>query len=120
MDDTRTPGQIGYEAYRLVVLPTAGRAHLPPWTHLPALSRAGWEAAAQAVLTMQEEEDTFRFTVGQCVTWDEAPGAFWEVAERLTQPCHLYALLPAAGDRSGFRPMIVAETHLEAVEEDTP
>jgi hypothetical protein len=58
MPDTPTPGEIAYEAYRLVVLPTAGRAHLPPWTHLPALSRAGWEAAAQAVMAMQEREET--------------------------------------------------------------
>jgi hypothetical protein len=56
MDDRSTPGQTAYEAYRLVVLPTAGRAHLPLWTHLPALSRAGWEAAAQAVLARQEEK----------------------------------------------------------------
>jgi hypothetical protein len=46
MPDTRTPGQVAYDAY--ASLPGARRAE--PWTDLPSWEQQRWEAAAQAVL----------------------------------------------------------------------
>jgi len=56
MSKENTPGQVAYEAYQ-AKLPE--RAYFPAaaWLVLhPAYQRA-WEAAAQAVLAMQEKED---------------------------------------------------------------
>jgi hypothetical protein len=68
---------------------------------------------------------TFRFAVGQCVTWREVPGAVWQIIERrqhegVATIWRTYDLLPAAGDLTDFRPLSAAEADLEAVEEETP
>jgi hypothetical protein len=114
-----TPGQICYEAYwrsaRYGRVPVAWAKLLPHW-------RAGWDAAAQAVL---ETSLGFRFAIGQHVTWDEAPGAVWQIIERrqhegTERTWRTYDLLPAAGDLTDFRPLSAVETHLDAAEEDQP
>jgi hypothetical protein len=58
MDDTQTPGQIAYAAYRVWYM-TADPTSEETWpTHaeLEPHDRAAWEAAAQAVLARQEEK----------------------------------------------------------------
>lgn len=56
MTDTPTPGQICYEAWRRTE-PRGWLYERPlPWAQLDASTHAAWEAAAQAVRAMQEEE----------------------------------------------------------------
>ena len=52
----RTPGETAYTAFWQVQR-TDGHYHYPPpFAQLPALTRQAWEAAAQAVVAMREEE----------------------------------------------------------------
>jgi hypothetical protein len=119
MTDTPTPGQLAYESWWRAF------GDAPPlidaYTALTPRAQQAWEAAAQAVLGARH---AFRFAVGHIVTWDDAPGALWQIIERrqhegVTTIWRTYDLLPAAGDLTDFRPLSVAEVHLEAVEEDT-
>jgi hypothetical protein len=138
----QTPGQIAYEAY------ARQRHHgtvLCPWANLRPELRVAWEAAAatvrmaykeelaaawqEGVLRCVPQEETpappFRFAVGQRVTWDDAPGAVWQISAcwqdaSVVNLGRIYALLPAMGDTAGFRPLHVAEADLDAVEEETP
>jgi hypothetical protein len=61
MSDTKTPGNIAYEAYRAIIMPARG---LPdgglPWEWQNDHEQAAWEAAAQSVLAqwMPQQEDT--------------------------------------------------------------
>ena len=55
MPDTPTPGEVAYEAFWARDLPDfRGDA----WGTMDHLTQARWEAAAQAVLAMQEEEES--------------------------------------------------------------
>jgi hypothetical protein len=60
MTDSPTPGQICYAAYcRCEYGPYMARADAPltwGWALLLDSERAAWEAAAQAVLAMQQED----------------------------------------------------------------
>ena len=56
MPNTPTPGQVAYEGYWREHL-NDGLWHLPPvYATLQPITRASWEAAAQAVRAMQTEE----------------------------------------------------------------
>ena len=58
MTDTPTPGQVTYAAYVTALRPTAVAEHAAQWwTRLRPEEHAAWEAAAQAVLAQQEEND---------------------------------------------------------------
>jgi hypothetical protein len=54
MDDTPTPGQVVYEAYWRS---EAGKVPFA-WETLTPRAQQPWDAAAQAVLAIQEEEKT--------------------------------------------------------------
>jgi hypothetical protein len=60
MSDTRTPGQVAYEAWRQhwrAYPPHSRGAGEPgPWEFHAPLHQACWEAAAQAVLAMAQPE----------------------------------------------------------------
>jgi hypothetical protein len=144
MPDTRTPGQLCYDAYE-AALPE--RAYFPAvaWREIHAERQRAFDAAAAAVRLMYKDElaaawqagvgpgqaqeatpaPPFRFAVGQRVTWDDAPEAVWQISAcwqdaSVVNLGRVYALIPAAGDVAGFRPLHVAEAGLTAVEEDTP
>ena len=53
MAETPTPGQVAHATYWLTF---AGRPPTLPWAQLIPENRAAWEAAAQAVLALQQEE----------------------------------------------------------------
>jgi hypothetical protein len=57
MPDTRTPGEVAYDTYvaRLPKLPFT--TYIPPYGLLEVEHRVAWEAAAQAVLALREEEE---------------------------------------------------------------
>lgn len=111
-----TSAQIAYAAYAAVLAPLAPWG-TPAFAELPELHQHAWEAVAEALRTAQA-----RFAVGQHVTWDEAPGAIWQIIERRQhegpeRTWRTYDLLPAAGDLTDFRPLSAEETALEAAEE---
>jgi hypothetical protein len=54
VSDTPTPGQIAYEAYQAAYDCFVWTL---PWAQLQPHFRRVWEAAAQAVRAMQQEED---------------------------------------------------------------
>jgi hypothetical protein len=54
MPDTPTPGQLAYTVFWQTLAEAMGDA--VPWEALHAATRRAWEAAAQAVLAMQEEK----------------------------------------------------------------
>jgi hypothetical protein len=51
MSDATPPGQVNYETW----FRAAGLRTIVPWACLGQQGREAWEAAAQAVLAMQEE-----------------------------------------------------------------
>jgi hypothetical protein len=56
MSETQTPGQIAYEAYWRAFAPQFGPTYMHPWGQVHPQNQAAWDAAAQAVLAMQEEQ----------------------------------------------------------------
>jgi hypothetical protein len=56
MDDNQSPGQLAYTVFWQTLAAAMGDA--VPWEALHAATRRAWDAAAQAVLAMQEKEDT--------------------------------------------------------------
>jgi hypothetical protein len=59
MDDAHTPGHICYAAYVTAVerQPVAAPITTAMWVRLLSGEQRAWEAAAQAVLAMQEQEE---------------------------------------------------------------
>jgi len=57
MSDTRTPGQIAYEAAWKVHEELYPKAHRTPWRQLHPAHKRGWEAAAQAVLDARQAQE---------------------------------------------------------------
>jgi hypothetical protein len=56
MNQPPTPGERCYDAFWLVQV-TDGHLHWPPlFAQLPAITRQSWEAAAQAVLALTQQE----------------------------------------------------------------
>jgi hypothetical protein len=51
MSDTRTPGQVAYEAY-CHIWPSVDAT---PYLQLDAIAQRAWDAAAQAVLALKED-----------------------------------------------------------------
>jgi hypothetical protein len=56
MIDTPTPGEVAYTTYYHTWLRQRHRSVMLTWAELTAENRYAWEAAAQAVLAMQQEE----------------------------------------------------------------
>jgi hypothetical protein len=56
--DTRTPGEIAYAAWTVADFPPGAAQTAAPWTVCSPDYQRAWEAAAQAVLAMQKEEET--------------------------------------------------------------
>ena len=54
MPDQPTPGELAYAAY----WPALGSPPPVPWAGLSPVVHRAWEAAAEAVRAMQEEEET--------------------------------------------------------------
>jgi hypothetical protein len=88
MSDTRTPGQIAYEAYcRCEYEPYMARADAPltwGWALLLDSEHHAWDAAAQAVLEATQAPSTFlyRYRLGQQVRWACEPEAVWRITYR--------------------------------------
>jgi hypothetical protein len=56
MPDTQPPGQLAYTVFWQTLAEAMGDA--VPWEALHAATRRAWDAAAQAVLAMQTQEET--------------------------------------------------------------
>lgn len=58
MSDTPTPGAIAYDAYWQIHQHDGHIHRPPPFAQLPAITRASWEAAAEAVLALKMSAST--------------------------------------------------------------
>lgn len=60
MSEPQSPGQVAYEAWR-TMQPRAWLYERPlAWDSLASSTQRAWEAAAQAVLAMQQEQEEAR------------------------------------------------------------